>query len=130
MSTEAAQRLTTYCREQAGESFRSVVTYDETGYELTYLRDDLQSRYDENQFDWLVDRVRTVHNEVYRVGTQEGPLGEARATVHYFEGAFVIQLVPEADRGYFATFDSHVGQTLGGFINDCLQRVQSTERGE
>jgi hypothetical protein len=125
MSGEAAQRLTAYCRDRVGDSLRSVVEYGETEYELVYLRDDLQSQYSDDQFDDLVGEARAVHNRVWAVGTQAGPLGAARATVHYFENAFVIQLVPERRHGYFATFNSNVGQTLGSFIHDCLQRVHT-----
>ena len=130
MSQEAVERLTKYCRERAGERLRSVVAYDRSGYELVFLRDDLQTRYDQERFDWLVERANTVHEEVYTAGGHDSPLGEAEATVHYFENAFVVQLLMAADRGYLATFDSRVGKALGAFIDNCLQHVQTGEQDD
>jgi hypothetical protein len=128
--SETAERFTSYCRERAGERLRSVVAYDESGYELVFLREDLRARYDEGQFDWLIGRASAVHEEIHAAGAQDSPLGTAQATVHYFENAFVVQLVMGAYRGYFATFDSRVGQALGDFIDNCLQCVHTDERSE
>ena len=123
MSTKATQRLTAYCRNRAGQDLRSVVRYNADRYELVYLRDDLQAQYSSGQFEDLVEEARGVHNRVWAVGTQDGPLGSAQATVHYFNNAFVLQLVPEEEQGFFMTFNSSVGQSLGSFIHDCLQQV-------
>ncbi|WP_254861401.1 DUF7522 family protein [Natronomonas gomsonensis] len=127
MPPEAAQRLTTYCRERAGDDVRSVVEYSGDEYTVAYLRDGLQAQYDEDQFDDLVQYAREVHERLATVEATETPLGDARATVHYFENAFVIQLVVDENLGYFVTFNSGVGQTLGTFITDCLKRVRPSK---
>jgi len=130
MVAEAADRLTTYCRGRAGENLRSVVEYNDDSYVVAYLRDDLQAQYSEDQFDDLVQQARQVHTRVVAVGAEESPLGKAQATVHYFENAVVMQLVVDEKQGYFATFNSSVGQTLGAFIMDCLERVDTPSSPE
>jgi len=130
MVAEAADRLTTYCRERAGENLRSVVEYDDDGYVVAYLREDLQTQYRGDKFDELVHQAREVHKQLVAAGAKGSPLGSAQATVHYFENAFVIQLVVDEQQGYFATFNSSVGQTLGAFITDCLERVRLEDSAE
>jgi hypothetical protein len=130
MPTESAQRLTTYCRERAGEDLRSVVEYNDDGYVVAYLREDLQTQYNGDEFDDLVQQAQEVHKQLVAAGGTGSPLGNAQATVHYFEHAFVIQLVVDEQQGYFATFNSSVGQTLGAFITDCLKRVHSADSAD
>lgn len=130
MPGKAAQRLTTYCRERAGENVRSVVEYSSDEYRIAYLRDGLRTQYEETQFNDLIQHTWKVHERLATVGATESPLGNIRATVHYFENAFVIQLVVDENQGYLLTFNSSVGQTLGTFISDCLRQIRAAESSE
>ena len=93
---------------------------------MVHLRADLRSQYDGPQFDRLVSYGQQVHERVWSAGDETQPLGRAQATTHYFEDAFVVQLLAGERDGYLLTFDSPVGSELGTFLDDCLQQVPET----
>ncbi|WP_313694521.1 hypothetical protein [Halorarum halobium] len=122
--TAELDTLVGYCRQRAEGNLRTVAAYDPRAseFDVAYLRDDLRAAYTQSQYERLIERVYSTHEDVAAVG-ETGAIGNGHASVHYFEEAFVLQLIVEAEYGVLVTFDSVVGAGLASFVDECLRAL-------
>lgn len=122
MLEAGAKHLTRYCRRRAGDQLRSVTIYTPEGTDIVYQREGFRESYTDEQVVALVEGARDLNNTLHQTDIEKAPLGRPIAGVYSFEEAFVIQLPWDETTGVVATFDSDIGTSLAGFIDDC-QRV-------
>lgn len=106
MSTSATD-LGEVCREHAGAALRTVIAYDQEGFEIAHVRDDLDGGYSRRQFSSLVAVARDLHRPLQLLpgGGTDVPVGAYRSTRHRFENAAVLQVVADEARGYLVAVD-------------------------
>lgn len=122
MVDDAAQRLTEHVLEKAGDGLRTVIVVEESGFEVSYLREDLQETYTEREFAEVVDAFR-LENPFLSPGLKHQPVGERRALVHYHENACIIQIPYSDTETILISLSREAGRDLVGFIESCRKVV-------
>ncbi|WP_137287391.1 DUF7522 family protein [Halorussus salinisoli] len=118
MSQVYPYRLTDFLREQVGDGLRSVIYHDPDGYEVVYLREDVDS-HSEQDIDSI---VADLWADSYEQGIREdlrgcGPLN---GTVWVFEEAIEMHFVADERRGIAVTLDTETFLAQSSFIGQCL----------
>lgn len=126
MVEDAAKRLTEHVLEKAGDGLRTVIVVSESGYEVSYLREDLQETYSREGFAEVVDAFR-LEQPFLSPGLQQQPVGERRALVHYHENACIIQIPYSKSETILISLSQEAGRDLVGFIESCRQVVAGTK---
>lgn len=120
MVEAAAQQLTEYVYNEAGDELRTVVIVREDGFDIQYLRDDLKETYDPAEYESVVDSFRL--DEPYlSPETAEKPVGERNAILHYHENACVIQIPFSTSETILVSVSRQAGQQLVSFLERCRQ---------
>lgn len=122
MVEDAAHRLTEHVLEQAGDGLRTVIVVADSGFEVSYLRDDLQATYTKEGFAEVVDAFR-LENPFHSPGLTHQPVGERRALVHYHENACIIQIPYSETETILISLSREAGRDLVGFIESCRNIV-------
>lgn len=125
MVEDAAQRLTDYVLEKAGDGLRTVIIVHDSGYDVTYLRDDLKKTYTTEGFSKVVDAFR-LENPFLDPDLGKQPVGERRALVHYHQNACVIQIPFTATETILVSISQEAGRNLVSFIEACRNIVDET----
>jgi hypothetical protein len=125
MVREDAQRLKQFCDRRAGQLLRGVFVYGDDGVETVYLREDVRSVYSEEGVTALAGAAHRVHEISARVGEAGTALGGIDGHVHAFENALVLQIPQEGGDGIVVSFDPEVGGQLAGFIEECIEQIES-----
>jgi hypothetical protein len=117
MSDDQYQELLQLVRSRAGDAFRAAVAYDESGWSMLYVRDDVATADLRDALDPLAERTRNrrpvVTPEVY------DEIGETQATVELHEKAALIHLRETDNTGVTVSLDRDIAQGLGQFVNRC-----------
>lgn len=58
MAVQRVKRLTEFLQEEVGDQLRSVIAYSEEGYNIVFLRDDLQGVYTDEDLDQIMESSR------------------------------------------------------------------------
>lgn len=117
MTDERYQELLQLVRDRAGDAFRAAVAYDESGWSVLYIREDVATPDLRDALDQLAERTRNrqpvVTPEVY------DEIGETQATVELHEKAALIHLRETDNTGVTVSLDRDIAQGLGQFVNRC-----------
>lgn len=106
-----------------------MVIITEDGWEMNYLRDDLQRQYSKDSYPKVVDFFRL--EQPFSSPEIEGrPIGERRTIVHHHENAFVIQLPFSETETILISLGCDAGQDLLSFIESCRQIVTDPSEGD
>lgn len=101
-----------------GEALRAVATYDERGYELAYLRDDVARRYSEAELEAVFEELalsghdRSHLESIFRAGRIE-------CSILGFEDAVMFHFATDGGAGRFVTVDRDVAFDLDAFVRAC-----------
>lgn len=121
MTADALEEL----RELSGEALRVVARYDRDGYEVTYVRDDLD-------VDLDADRVDDIHESLLLDGMGVGYLedifsaGDLECTVHTFEERAVLHFAGEY-AGLFVTVDA-LKFPFEAFVERCRRYAEAADQ--
>lgn len=113
----AGDELVGDLRELPGDALRVVATYDRAGYDVRYIRDDVEGR--------LARVADDVHQDLVLEGLSRQHLealfdaGDLRCSMHRFEGMTAFHF-PEAEySGLFVSIDSDADVPLASFTETC-----------
>ncbi|MFB6154691.1 MAG: hypothetical protein ABEJ22_02275 [Haloferacaceae archaeon] len=114
--------LVSFLDRRAGDGLRVVAEYDDSGFSLVYVRDDIER-----------EEVSAVAEEVYRNLWHSGGehslvddrLGRLTASVQLRERAVTIALRRE-DGGVFVSMERSVARNLDLFTQQCLEVLYGT----
>lgn len=104
-------------RQEAGDSLRVVATYDAEGYDVHYVRDDVQPKIEETAED--------IHYELVIQGVGREYLerlfdaGELHCSVHRFDELTAFHFLKEGYTGLFVSIDSDGDVPLATFADTC-----------
>lgn len=121
MARESAANLTTFVRNRAGESLRTVVPYDGRTYTVHYLRDDL------TEPDVLARLEEVLANVISGGGRRDEKIrsefGTLSASVQIREDGVIMHFPKSTDSGVLLSFESAVAKQLDDFVGECLRRL-------
>jgi hypothetical protein len=104
-------------QELAGDSLRVVATYDREGYEVRYVREDVEAR--------LGTIADDVHQDLVLEGLSREHLeelfgaGELRCSMHRFDEVTAFHFSEAEYQGLFVSIDSDVDVPLASFTDTC-----------
>jgi len=114
MADHAAARLAEHGRQQLGEQLRTVAILYEDDCEVVYLRDDLREEYTPEAYESVAELLKV--SDPAGTATDDLPVGERKALVHYHDGGFVFQFPRENCHSIVFSVESDVGSKLESFI--------------
>ncbi|NHN58633.1 MULTISPECIES: hypothetical protein [Halorussus] len=123
MTETPSEALTEFLRERVGDHMRSVLTYDDEGAELLYVRDDVADQYTDEEMARVADDVRLEavakhHQEdLYRHG-------ELNATVRCFDDAVEMHFPRDETSGTAVALDGEVFAIHNTFLGRCLEAME------
>lgn len=114
--------LLTGLRRRAGDLLRSVVHYDESEFDIMYLRDDVAERYNEAEIGHVVEDLRWSslgkdHQEKLYVH------GRLRWTARVFDDAVEVHIPHDELSGTAVAFDHDALSELDSLIGSCLDNL-------
>ena len=119
MST-VREELVTFMKDVAGEHLRGVLAYDENGFDVVYIREDImQNRSGDAS---LADDLPVIHDLAMaeeRLPAEVSSFGRYHATVRVFEQAVLVQLVVGESRGFGISLDPAAARQLSNFVQRC-----------
>lgn len=122
MPPDSHRRVAEFCRQRARDQFRAAVSYDEDGWEVVALREDLRTpelkRALPRLHRLLLDRDDVVPASEYPA------LGETVATTEVHEDGVVLHFREGERSGLVVTLDREVGQQLVGFLETCADMLR------
>jgi hypothetical protein len=104
-------------REVGGDSIRVIAEYDDEGYDVQYVRDDVESK-----LQLVADEI---HNELVMQGMGKEYLeelfqaGELRCSVHRLDEVTTFHYIDEEFTGVFVSIDSDADVPLATFSDAC-----------
>lgn len=116
---EQACRLAEYIRDRVGDAARAVGYHDREGYQIVYLRDDLEDQYSPEQWGRFVRTSSNIHSELKGLRRR----GPPEASLHSLENALFVQFYLDSDAVIFVGLESDVGRNFMGFVDDCLAHI-------
>ena len=118
---EGEDLLVADLQELTGNSLRVVAEYERDGYDVRYVRDDVDTR--------VHERADAIHQNLVLEGISRGHLqdlfgaGDLRATMHRFEDVTVFHFAEAEYRGLFVSIDSDADLPLASFTDTCWKRL-------
>jgi hypothetical protein len=120
-SKPSAERLVRFLKREAGEYLRGALLYDDDGYEMLYLRNDLQRVRLRSEVDTIVSRLR----EGSKASEEETfPFGEFHGSVRCFEDATLLHF-PMNGGGVAVSLDPGAARNLNTFAGECLEQIHA-----
>lgn len=116
-----AEKLTTYCQDQLGESLRAVGFHTAAGSEIVYVRDDLVPKYSSDDIDHFIAASQDISNAIQ---TLDKRMGAPEASLHVLEEGLAIQFHHPDERVTFVAVDQGVGQNFTSFVSDCQDQMR------
>ncbi|WP_232701028.1 hypothetical protein [Halobacterium wangiae] len=104
---------------EAGGALRVVAEYDRDGYDVQYVRDDVDSR--------VRERADAIHRNLVLEGISRDHLedmfgaGDLRCSMHRFETVTAFHFSEAEYRGLFVSIDSEADLSLKTFTDTCWQ---------
>lgn len=123
MTDAGINRVTEYIRDQVGDGLRTVVVVRNDGWELHYLRSDLEDEYTEDEYTEVLTTFR-FDESFLSPGTDKYPVGKRRAIVHYHENAVVLQFPLEEHDSVLVSLTPAAGRNLLSFIEECRRKLR------
>ncbi|AUV84468.1 hypothetical protein C2R22_23260 (plasmid) [Salinigranum rubrum] len=123
MSRPLTRDLAGFLEERAGDYLRAVGHYTQDSYEILYLRDDIQTKYAEDQIEEIVEELRWGS---FAKSNQEGlyNLGTLNCTVQCFDEGVVMQFFHDETSGALVSLDPEAASQLHRFVGECLQEIR------
>lgn len=104
--------------EEVGNALRSVGRHTESGYDLVYIRDDVEAIYSTDEIDEVFDDLKLqALNRDYVEGLFNA--GTLECTIFGFESAIMFHFVDEDQTGLWVTVDRSAPITLDSIIASC-----------
>jgi len=113
------ERLVRFLEREAGKHLRGALVYDEDGYEMLFLRDDIRRVRLRSEVDEIVGLLRDSSK-----GVEEGtfPFGDFHGSVRCFEEATFLHF-PLDDGGVAVSLDPGAARDLNTFAGACLEHI-------
>lgn len=114
--------LVTDLQEATGDDLRSVVHYEETEYEMIYLREDVDAIYSSDELDDVIEDLRLQ-------GWGQEPIeelfnaGELECSIFGFEEAMMFHFVTNDFKGVFVTYDRGADVNIEIVIDICNTHI-------
>ena len=108
--------------DEAGAALRSVSIYDETSYEMLYLRENVEAIYSKAEIEEIFQDLRLEGwgrdslEERFNAGSLE-------CSVYGFEEAMMFHFVTDGFGGALVTFDRGQGIETEAFMQACKQEL-------
>jgi hypothetical protein len=115
----SGERLVAFLERKAGEHLRGALVYDDDGYEVLYLRDDLRRTRRRSEVDGIVERL---HDSSKGIEEAAFPFGDFHGSVRCFEEATFLHF-PLDDGGVAVSLDPGAARDLNTFAGECLDHV-------
>ena len=104
--------------DYVGDSLRTVATYDADGYELHYVRDDVDALYTDDEYEAIRRELVMQDFEAgYLTDLFEG--GDLSCAVHTFDDLVTFHFVDEEFDGLFVSVDADTTLQLKPFLDRC-----------
>ena len=104
--------------DQVGDALRVVARYRDRSYEMSYLREDLDSLYTDTDLDAIFDDfvLQGLHkdrlDDLFRAGTLE-------CSMFQFEDALVFHFTPGGSEGLAVSIDPGTGVDIESLVATC-----------
>lgn len=120
MDTQTAGvNLVRFLKHRAGNYLRGALTYSDDGYEMLYLREDLQRVRLESEVDSIVTRLSEGSKETEE---EAFPFGEFHGSVRCFDEATLLHF-PLNGAGVAVSLDPGATTDLNTFAGQCLDQI-------
>ncbi|WP_435068290.1 hypothetical protein [Haloplanus sp. C73] len=119
MAQESANRLVEFLEDEAKEHLRGAIHYSEEGYELLYMREDVDAMYSDD--DLL--NLSAYYRQQSDVQTTDEPftLGNCHCNVSFYDEAILFHFGQGDSIGTVITLEPEAGRNIVGFITECLK---------
>lgn len=110
-------------QSEIGEALRVVAGYDDDGYDVFYLREDVEPK--------LAERADEIHGELVLQGIGRGYLedlfaaGELHCSMHRFDEITAFHFVDEELSGLFVSVDTDANVRLSTFAETCRRHLKN-----
>lgn len=128
MSTALVSRLRDYFEEKTNDGLRSIARYDQDGFEVDYIRDDVEELYHEEELADAIDesRFETFYAPIYeRVFAEDH--GELTCMVTCFENVLEMNFVIADGVGVAVGLDMEALTESSGIVGEA-RRILVEER--
>jgi hypothetical protein len=127
MSLDEEDRFVAFLTDTFGASLRSVLRYEHGDHELVYLREDLDTLYDEDDVEEVIDYL--VHESLGREATERRyPHGDLKCEIEVYEEATELNFVFGRGRGVAVGVDSTGLVAQSVFVGKCLELLDVDEQ--
>ncbi|WP_276272612.1 DUF7522 family protein [Haloarcula litorea] len=125
LSEDAAGRLVERLRGLAGDELRGAIRYEETAYDLLYIRDDVAETYSEDEIAAAVDDIA-----LEAMGDPERlsglyRMGQLEATARWFSEGILVHVPADGTTGVAVSFDHTVSAQLGTIVSTAAAFVEA-----
>jgi hypothetical protein len=118
--TVPREELVAYVKDVAGEYLRGVLAYDENGFDVLYIREDvMEVRTDDPALSADLPVIHDLALAEERLPAEVSAFGRFHATVRVFDDAVLIQLVSGENQGYGISLDPEAARQLNRFVQQC-----------
>ncbi|SDM58007.1 hypothetical protein SAMN04487949_2149 [Halogranum gelatinilyticum] len=122
MSLLQDENLVEFLKQEASEHLRSVIRYDDDEYDFLYIREDITSGYEFDEFARVVDDLRTV--EQFEVDhTSRLKAGNHHVTMRLYDRAAILHFGQGETFGTVVSLDSDAAENFAGFVGACLKHL-------
>lgn len=127
MANVISEEFVEFLRDRTRGALRLVGQYHANGYELVYLRDDLQGEYSEYEVEGQMDSFR---RDAKTGSQQEQQLaaGHQHCSIRVFDETIIFNIHHEEEIGTIISLDPVAGRELLEFIGTIIEELeQSTD---
>lgn len=122
MAISVSEELMDFLREETGQFLRSVIHYTSDDYEILYLREDIESEYQDGDIEQVINNLRMESIDTPRQ-EQMYVHGRLGSTIRVFEDAVEIHLPHDDYEGTAIALDPEATYALHTFVGECLNRI-------
>jgi hypothetical protein len=120
------EKLVEFMKDVAGEHLRGVLAYDENGFDVAYVREDvMQSRAEDASLPEELPVIHDLALNEERLPAEVSAFGRYHATVRVFDDAVLIQLVSGEQQGYGISLDLAAARQLDRFVQRCTAFLEA-----
>ncbi len=121
--TATAQTLVERLKSRVGDDLRSVARYDESGYELVYLRDDVAEQYDDERLDDIFENLR-MEAILMTDDEQRYDHGPLDCVIRSFDRAVEMHFALSRSEGVAISLDAGAMMRARSFTGELLRVVR------
>ena len=115
-----SKSLSAYLNNRVDDLLRGVAHYQQDGFEVVYLRDDIQERRHREEVDKMLTRIK---QEGTAEEEQSFPFGHLHATLRIFDETIFMHFPIENQTGVVVALEPEVARSLNSFVGDCLDHI-------